>query len=123
MKHMDRAYRGRRGKRLPEWGTKTMTQTERIAHYEELLDRIAAASAQLDAALETFAAAQPLARELDAYYGGGEWRADFADDEAGRLPADLKRGVLSEDAAYDALEENRRLLSRMLEVVAQSLKG
>ncbi len=100
-----------------------MTQLERITYYEGLLDRLTAASGQLDAALEAFAAAQPLARELNAYYGGEDWRGDFADDEAGRLPAGLKRGVLSEGAAYDALTEERRLLRRMLEVVADSLKG
>jgi hypothetical protein len=100
-----------------------MTQTERIAYFEEILDRSAAASARLDAALEAFAALRPLVRELDAYYGGEDWRRDLADDEAGRLPADLKRGVLSEDAAWDALAEDRRLLARMLEIVADSLRG
>ncbi len=102
-------------------GRNGMTQIERIAHYEDALDLLTAASAELDAALEAFAAAQPLARELDAYYGGGDWKEDFADDEAGRLPAGLKRGVLSEDAAYDALAENRRLLRRMLEIAAQGV--
>lgn len=100
-----------------------MTQTERITHYEELLDRSVAAAEKLDAALEAFAAVQPLVRELDGYYGSADWRADLADDEAGRLDAALKRGVLSEDAAYDALAENRRLLRRMLEVVAESMEG
>ncbi len=100
-----------------------MTQAERIAHYEAILNRSAAASARLDAALEAFAAVQPLVRELDAYYGGEDWRADLADDEAGKLPEDLKRGVLSEDAAYDALEDNRRLLARMLEIVTECRKA
>ncbi len=100
-----------------------MTQTERITHYEELLDALTASAARLDAALEEFADAQSLARELDAYYGDEDWRADFAADEAGRLPADLKRGVLSEDGVWNALAENRRLLRRMLEVVAESMQG
>ena len=34
---------------------------------------------------------------LEAYYVSDEWKRDFADDEAGRLPQSLKRGVLSED--------------------------
>lgn len=100
-----------------------MTQPERIAHYEALLDQINAAVADLDRALEAFAAVQPLARELDGYYGSDDWRRDYADDEAGRLPADLKRGVLSEDGAYDALTDNRELLARMLETVAQAMRG
>jgi len=32
--------------------------------------------------------------------GGEEWRIDF-DNEAGRLPKDLQRGVLSEDAVWN----------------------
>ena len=100
-----------------------MTQLERIAHYEALLDQINAAVTDLDRALETFAAVQPLVRELDAYYGSDDWRRDYADDEAGRLPADLKRGVLSEDGAYDVLTDNRELLARMLETVAQAMRG
>lgn len=42
-------------------------------------------------------------RLLDAYSRSGLWRADFEADEAGALPANLPRGVLSEDALYNAL--------------------
>ena len=44
-------------------------------------------------------------RELTAYYEGGLWMQDYCRDERGEFPADLKRGVLSEDAVYDLLEE------------------
>lgn len=100
-----------------------MTQLERITHYEEILDKIDAAVSDLDRVLETFDAVQPLVRELDDYYGSDDWRQDYADDEAGRLPADLKRGVLSEDGVYDALTDNRELLVRMLETVVRSMRG
>jgi hypothetical protein len=43
--------------------------------------------------------------ELDSYYKSDEWKMDFADDEAGRLPGGLKRGVLSEDGLFDLFEE------------------
>ena len=42
-------------------------------------------------------------RHLELYYTGGQWQRDYDDDEAGKLPGDLKRGVLSEDAVYDLL--------------------
>ena len=100
-----------------------MTQLERITHYEEILDKIDAAVSDLDRVLETFDAVQPLVRELDDYYGSDDWRQDYADDEADRLPADLKRGVLSEDGVYDALTDNRELLVRMLETVVRSMRG
>ncbi|MBQ5443336.1 MAG: DUF4298 domain-containing protein [Oscillospiraceae bacterium] len=99
-----------------------MEQIERITYYEGLLDRVSAANAGLERALAEYRDAQAAARELDTYYGGEEWKQDFADDEAGKLPRTLKRGVLSEDAAYDALCANRALLTQMLETVAQALR-
>ena len=42
---------------------------------------------------------------LEEYYHSPLWRSDFEADEAGMLPSDLKRGVLSEDAVYNALTE------------------
>ena len=98
-----------------------MTQIERIKHYEKLLDRLTLAESELDNALENFRAALESYRELEGYYGSEDWRQDFADDEAGKLPGDLKRGVLSEDAAYEALTEYRRLLADMLYAAADAL--
>ena len=76
----------------------------------------------LEEALTAYQETIPLVRELDAYYGSEDWRRDFADDEAGKLPPSLKRGVLSEDAAFDALEDNRQLLIRILETAVHALK-
>ncbi len=50
-----------------------------------------------------------------------EWKQDYHDDEAGRLPSDLPRGVLSEDAVWNLLADCRELNIKMLEVVASSL--
>ena len=38
-------------------------------------------------------------------------RSDLADDEAGRFPKDLKRGVLSEDGIWNLLSDYRDLNS------------
>ncbi len=40
---------------------------------------------------------------LDWYMRSGQWKKDFEMDEKGRLPKDLKRGVLSEDGLYEVL--------------------
>ena len=37
------------------------------------------------------------------YYANGLWIEDYALDESGYLPSDLKRGVLSQDGVYDFL--------------------
>ena len=100
-----------------------MTQLERIRYFESLLDRLTETEARLEGALDAFAALPPLVRELEGYYTGEDWRRDFEADEAGLLPPELKRGVLSEDAAYDALESYRGLLIRMLETVTDTMKN
>ena len=42
-------------------------------------------------------------KELINYYESDSWLKDFEADEAGLIPNDLKRGVLSEDAVYNLL--------------------
>ena len=90
-----------------------MKQTERIRHMEACLDTAEQAVNSLSEALDRYLEAQDALRQLDAYYGSEEWRQDLADDEAGCLPNNLKRGVLSEDAAWNVLTEARALERRM----------
>ena len=82
-----------------------MTQIQRIKYMERQLNQLLAALHGMNAALTTLAQARSAAQALSDYYGSAEWRSDFADDEAGRLPKNLKRGVLSEDAIWNALQE------------------
>ena len=51
---------------------------------------------------------------LDEYYGSELWKQDLADDEAGRFPEGLKRGVLSEDGIWNLLADYRELTTRCL---------
>ena len=88
-------------------------QIRRIQMMEEILQGAKPVLARLEAALDEFEAlAEPLAA-LDAYYGSRDWLGDLEDDARGRLPADLKRGVLSQDEIYDLLTDARRLQQRM----------
>ena len=43
-------------------------------------------------------------------------------DEDGKLPADLKRGVLSEDGIYDLLSDNNELVSKLAEAIIVSTR-
>ena len=90
-----------------------MTRTERISHMELLFDECKEVIDRFGRVLEDFTEIQTKIAELDAYYASPDWRADFEADEAGRLPANLKRGVLSEDGLYDLLDENKRLLEQL----------
>ena len=100
-----------------------MEQIERIQHYETLLDRVAPVLGNLEEALDAFEGIQDDVKELAAYYEDEDWREDFEADEAGRLPADLKRGVLSEDGIYDVLSGHYALTIRLLDTVSTILKN
>ena len=90
-----------------------MTQKERIKQMESLFDKSNEVIQQLRQAIDDFRALQETIAELETYYNT-DWRTDFEADEAGLLPAKLKRGVLSEDGLWDLLEEYNRL-KEMLE--------
>ena len=99
-----------------------MKQLERIRTMEALLDDARAALNALNDALDGYEKVREEIDRLEAYYTSEEWRQDFEDDEEGRLPADLKRGVLSEDGIYDLLEDDREILVRLLETAADVLR-
>ena len=79
-------------------------QIERIAYYESLLERLQRAVFDGDELLDAVCS---IAQALGAYYESDAWKEDFAADEAGLLPPELRRGVLSEDGIYNALEAYR----------------
>ena len=89
-------------------------QIERIKQMELRMERAAKAVMELSAALDNYEAMQEDIAELERYYGSEAWKQDFADDEAGMLPADLKRGVLSEDGIWNLLEDVRELNNRLI---------
>ncbi len=99
-----------------------MEQIKRITQMEACLDASEQAIRELSEALSAFEEVQTKYRQLSDYYGSDQWMQDYEDDEAGKLPKDLKRGVLSEDAVYDLITENRELLVRMLRLVTSALE-
>ena len=88
-------------------------QIARIRKMERRLNRASTAMKRLEAALDKWEAVQEDIAALEEYYGSDLWKQDFADDEAGLLPADLKRGVLSEDALWDLLTACKELKERL----------
>jgi len=95
---------------LPQQKLLIMTRIERITKMEALFDKSEEVVKRLEAALEDFAELEGDIAELEAYYDK-DWRKDFEADEAGKLPKDLKRGVLSEDGLWNLLEDYKRLSS------------
>ncbi len=76
---------------LPDTPESLRAQTDRITYFENIMRQAENGSPEL-------------LQQLSDYYGSPAWKRDFAADEAGRLPKDLKRGVLSQDGIYDLLE-------------------
>ena len=96
-----------------------MKQIERITYMEQVLDEATEAVSSLSEALEKYTAIQENLQELATYYSSEQWRQDFDDDSAGKIPSNLKRGVLSEDAVYNLLTDVTRLEDQMKNLTIQ----
>jgi len=90
-----------------------MDNIKRIEYMEEILNEAVEAVSALSEALARYAELSPMLSELFDYYGSPLWFSDLADDEAGNLPEELARGVLSEDAVYNLIDENRQLIEEL----------
>ncbi len=91
-------------------------QITRIRQMERRLNRALAAVKRLSTALDKWQEVEADIAALNEYYGSDVWKQDLADDEAGLLPADLKRGVLSEDGIWNLLTDCKEVNERMREL-------
>ena len=89
---------------------------QRIAAMEAAFDRTADAVHALDRALDDYETVKVDIDRLTDYLETGAWREDFEADEAGMIPKELKRGVLSEDGLYNLLGDIVSLHERMQEI-------
>ncbi len=88
-------------------------QINRIKEMESCFDQCLHAAEDLESAMDAFQNALPALKKLSEYYASPLWQQDYADDEEGRIPHELKRGVLSQDGVYDLLSDTLRLCSQM----------
>ena len=93
-------------------------QLDRISQMEDRFDEVTRVMAALDEAVSEYADFKSEIKALQDYMESGQWKEDFETDEAGKIPANVKRGVLSEDGLYDLLEESDRILARAREILA-----
>ena len=82
-------------------------QIERIKWMEQRFDN--ALAAIKDGSAVSLKAVKEDVAELSKYYSSELWKQDFAADEAGNLPPNLKRGVLSEDGIWNLLSDYREI--------------
>lgn len=92
---------------------KKTKQIERIEKMEKLMDGSSSAIRELEKSFRKYVRAQKKIDELADYYFSSEWKKDYDDDEKGKLPQDLKRGVLSQDGLYNMFSDNDELMKKM----------
>lgn len=89
---------------------KTMDeQISRIRTAEETFNRAQTALEKLEQAWEDYLETTGDFSKLEKYLNSKERKDDVAADEAGELPADLHRGVLSQDGIWNLLERRDEL--------------
>lgn len=88
-----------------------MTRIERIKQMETLMDQCLAVLEAKHYSKEELIAIAPTITQLEKYYTSKQWQRDYAADTAGRLPHNLKRGVLSEDGIWNLLETWQKAIS------------
>ena len=86
---------------------------KRVSEMESIMDQALRIMDNAKESPEVFLGFQSEIKKLEDYYSSQNWKDDFALDEKGMLPEELKRGVLSEDGIYDLLERNADLLERI----------
>ena len=82
-----------------------LLQIERIKWMEQRFNN--ALAAIMDGTTDSLKTIKEDIAELSKYYSSELWKLDFAADETGNLPPDLKRGVLSEDGIWNLLADYR----------------
>ena len=85
---------------------------------EDRYDEVIRVLAALEEAVDEY---KNYKTELDAlkdYMDSGQWKEDFEADEAGLIPSDVKRGVLSEDGLYNLLHDADQIIAHVKEVFA-----
>ena len=85
--------------------TEIKERIRRIIEMENRCDRISRVLRAAEVRPDHLDSIRDDVQALSEYYEGSLWREDFDADEAGLLPPDLKRGVLSEDGVYNLLSE------------------
>lgn len=99
-----------------------MLRVERIKEMERALDRQSELLARLETLLDELQEAEAAYAALVDYYFSADWREDCAADERGELPAELRRGVLSEDGIYNLICAYQSATARLVETAAMRLK-
>lgn len=85
----------------------------RVDAMSEAFEKVSGVIKALTESLEAFEEIRDTVAELDEYQSSGQWLKDYEADEAGDLPGDVRRSVLSQDGLYDLLQDYDALCKRL----------
>ncbi len=95
------------------------SRIERISLMEDRYDEVTRVLAGLEEAVGEYEDFKDELEVLKDYMDSGAWKEDYEADEAGQIPSDLKRGVLSEDGLYNLLQDASLILSRARNILCR----
>ena len=99
-----------------------MNQVERIKLYETYYDESKKAINELNDALDNYLSIDKHYQKLVDYYTSSKWMKDYEDDEKGKLPKNLKRGILSEDSVYDLIIEHKEIIKKLMKIINSEIE-
>ncbi len=102
---------------------KEMSQTERINYMEKIFDDSYDTVNSLLQSAEKYLDVIGRLKTLEEYYQSPDWIKNYEDDEAGKIPKELKRGVLSQDSVWNMLTDKDRALELLTEILKCEGKG
>ena len=89
----------------------------RVREMEDRYDELTRVVAGLEEAISEYINYKQELEILRDYMDSGQWKLDYEADEEGRIPAEIKKGVLSEDGLYDLLQGADKILTLAKEVL------
>ena len=89
---------------------------DRVQKMEERFESLQRAVGALEGALAECQDFKQDYKALCKYLDSGKWLQDYEADEQGRLPAGLKRGVLSQDALYNLLQDASDVMAALKDI-------
>lgn len=97
---------------------------ERVKEMEDASNRVETMVKLVNQGLDRYAQLQKDIDLLRHYLASKQWMEDFEADEAGKLPKDMPRGVLSEDGLFNLLNKVEDVEDRFLDIVREyALEG
>lgn len=87
----------------------TEERLKNIIEKEAVLNEVESFFHDFEKMLEKYREILPKMKGLWAYYESEQWREDYDASNRGEIPRNIPHGVLSEDAVYSAMYNQRRL--------------